>query len=471
MSDSSPLAKLSDDELVYIMERLPAEDRMRVEFVNKRWAYLARHRSWTKFTSLTSLNFRWMTAAMRDGTREIDEESQIVFKQKLIDLFIRCAPYLKTIELDEFFWKSEVMCDLLPILPNLVHLKLAILNLSRERLHGYRESFSNLITLIAKRMVIDSIDDVSNALRLCDRLELLSISTEHESQTYPIERLPPNLKCLYLYEGFDPVNVLDVVAKQGIQLSVLSLSFDEMTDEILKALMSIDRSRLNFLMVYFEDESRPHIEHLFEWLPRHLQALSLEMIRPPGRRMLRKMLSALLKKHLPTLEHIKIGDMSQLMLEDKESQELFMRYATVASNLRSIYLSTTMNAATIPLINDVLSRLSSHGKLEYIETDANLPMDVVASILKSCKKLRTIAWCCNHVDFTYLHQIVDDVRQREPLPATPDDERILNVRLGLNDNLDVAPEHPWIKYHSNIPESPIVHKIRYSALSSRPYVI
>ncbi|KAI1732664.1 hypothetical protein Ddc_01542 [Ditylenchus destructor] len=476
MSNSSSLAKLSDDELVYIMERLPAEDRMRVEFVNKRWAYLARHRSWTKFTSLTSLNFRWLTDAMRDDqhdTREIDEESRFVFKQKLKDLFTRCAPYLKTIELDEFYWKSEVICDLLPALPNLVHLKLDILHLSRERLQDYRESFSNLITLTAKRMVIDSIDDVSNTLQLCDRLELLSISTENESQIYPIERLPPNLKCLYLYEGFDPVNVLDAIAKQGIQLSVLSLACDEMTDEIVKALISIDKSRLNFLMVYFEDDSplRPHIENIFEWLPKHLQALSLEMIHPPGHRLLRKMLSALLKKHLPVLQHIKIADMSSFMLEDKESQELFMRYASVASHLRSIYLSTTTNAATIPIINDVLSLLSSHGKLEYIETDANLPMEVVANILKSCKKLSTIAWSCNNLDFASLHQIVNDVRQREPLPVTLNDERILNVRLGSSDNLNVAPKHPWIKYHTSIPESPIVLAIRYSSLSNRPYVI
>ncbi|KAI1697282.1 hypothetical protein DdX_18574 [Ditylenchus destructor] len=172
---------------------------MQAELINKRWFNVARGKSWVNFNFLMSKDFEWVRKKLHNTDWTwIDATSFYQFKNMLKQLLTRCGPYVRNVDVTESSWLSRSLCDVLFMLPNAEQIKLCQLHIKNDRLPGYRRCLSDLRTFIADDFMPGSKDYLSNLLRLCGRLEVLSIESGCNGWKEPIQRFPPLLRCLSL---------------------------------------------------------------------------------------------------------------------------------------------------------------------------------------------------------------------------------------------------------------------------------
>ncbi|KAI1694973.1 ras-related protein Rab-21 [Ditylenchus destructor] len=145
---------LGNDELANVLERLPVQDRMQAELINKRWFNVARGKSWVNFNFLMSKDFEWVRKKLHNTDWTwIDATSFYQFKNMLKQLLTRCGPYVRNVDVTESSWLSRSLCDVLFMLSNVEQIKLCQLHIKNDRLPGYRRCLSDLRTLIADDFV------------------------------------------------------------------------------------------------------------------------------------------------------------------------------------------------------------------------------------------------------------------------------------------------------------------------------
>ncbi|KAI1712605.1 hypothetical protein Ddc_12397 [Ditylenchus destructor] len=386
---------LGNDELANVLERLPIQDRMQAELINKRWFNVARGKSWVNFNFLMSKDFEWVRKKL-DNTdwTWIDAKSFNQFKTMLKQLLTRCGPYIRNVDVTESSWLSRSLCDVLSMMPNVEQIKLCQLHIKNDRLEGYRRCLSYLRTLIADDFMAGSKDYLSNLLRMCGRMEVLSIESGFNGWTEPIKRFPPLLRCLSLSHATFLSDALWTVAHQRLRLETLAINeLHETYGEVVQALMEIDTSQLKYIKLNLKPATfAACFDRLLRWLPPNLRGLSIglaQMVHAPAGYQPQnvftvQMLESLCnnRRRLIKLEHLELCNLSLETLANEQNMDTLSH---CLAHLRSISLRFGDPAFVSYAMDELCLRISSNPELECLMVNTRLYAISIESLLRNCQ--------------------------------------------------------------------------------------
>ncbi|KAI1696148.1 F-box protein SKIP2-like isoform X1 [Ditylenchus destructor] len=216
MDDSIEINDLPDVNLAQIFEKLPWQNRLKIEQVCKKWHYVGKNLSWSNYRIFDNLKYEnWPEAK---------------FKQ-IKPFFERCGRHLRHLTLRN--WPAPTALSFLRMAPNVHHLRFWHVLLNGECMKELAQIVPSLksldleVSLRCNERVTDNNVGLTECFETMTCLEYLYIYEASVSfHSYSFVQFPPNLKYLALYSVSNAAQILSWVARGCKNLRGLRLSCD-----------------------------------------------------------------------------------------------------------------------------------------------------------------------------------------------------------------------------------------------------
>ncbi|KAI1700579.1 F-box domain containing protein [Ditylenchus destructor] len=426
-----------------IFEKLPWQNRLKVEQVCKKWQHVAKNLSWSTYRIFDNIKYEnW-------------PESK--YKQ-IKPFFERCGRHVRHLTLRS--WPAHTALSFLRMAPNVHHLRFWHVKLNGECLKELAQIVPGLKSLdleVSLRGNEKATNlDPMECTKTMTCLEYLYVyEVTHIFSLSSFVQFPLKLKYLALYGVSDAAQILSWVAKECHNLKGLRLSCS--IDE--NALQAISQMKtLTYLAFKW---ASCDVENVFEALT-ELRALEIHTLDE-------KVITAI-ARYCKKLEHLNILD-NWMDAITPEKHATILRLASLP-NLCS--LSIWASSYTKEQTAEFVSRLIANGNVQYIHmktSQAPLEPEILYEMLRRCKRIRTIALNFGQISpdvYSRICQVVneideDDTQQHEFTGVT---HPVVDVQCSSRMAEYTLEQHKWLRLKYQVSPPAVFEKWQYGWLSS-----
>ncbi|KAI1716108.1 hypothetical protein Ddc_10525 [Ditylenchus destructor] len=435
-----------------IFEKLPCEDRLKIEQVCKKWQFVGKHFSWSTYKIFDNSSYRdWPDERV---TEEIKP------------FFDRCGRYLNHVKFCT--WQHETILSLIKMAPHVQHLKFSGVSLNDESLKELAQIVPDLKSLVLKDSLRWHEGDADNGSMECFKL-MTSLEYLHIYQGSALldqcsfVQFPPNLKFLTLSDTKNTDQILNWVAKGCKDLKALTVSGTILNDNGFKAISEM--KSLTYLNVPIKRADTFELDYVFESL-NELRALEIDTV--DG-----KVIDAI-ARYCKKLEHFR----TDIYFLSPEEYANVQRLDTLP-NLYSLTIWSECQSSR-QQTTELVNRLIANGKLQYIQINtskAPLEPELLFEILRRCKGIRFIALTfylvpCYPSLYDQICQVVDEIDEsdRQHSEFREEGHRIVDVvHAGVNLPHMLRAQYKWLRFKDYFlppPTNVITEKWQYGWLSA-----
>uniref|UniRef100_A0A915DFK3 F-box domain-containing protein n=1 Tax=Ditylenchus dipsaci TaxID=166011 RepID=A0A915DFK3_9BILA len=354
--------------MVRIFEYLEPSDRVRIEQVCSQWRYLAKKRSWSKYTRFYFEHFGHVTS--KHQFKQIFERvGQHVVELDGWSFWLSCPNLVKPEEI-----KTTVF-ELFPLLTKLQHLNMINCRWETPDLDLISDCLPQLKSIVVESVMGSAFTNFTSLLTKCNQLEVLQIRDGFSPvDEYIWTTIPPKLKCLEIAPSVLCESLSNQLSK--IELVSLILIGNYGDHVILEQLQRVDLTWIRHAGLVLSQQTFENLmPEIFSRFPQ-LQALDLEFTcRNPE-----YVISAILD-HCLKLEHLKLQHCGRHPANVIEIKSDNLVHIAQLQNLKSFWVNIGSKENTKKLFE----LLVENGNLEYFRTFEELPMDLVRESVTKCK--------------------------------------------------------------------------------------
>ncbi|KAI1703721.1 hypothetical protein Ddc_16447 [Ditylenchus destructor] len=445
MDAISNINELPVVNLAQIFEKLPWQERLKVEQVCKNWQHVGKNLSWANYRIFDNFKYEHLS-----DTRAM----------QIKPFFERCGRHLRHLTLRK--WSPEAVLSFIRMAPNVQHLKFWLVKLNDEslmELAGIVPALKSLAVKVSLRCE-ERYTDYNLGLMECfkvmtclEYLYLYETGALFSQQSFI--QFPSNLKYLELHYVCNAAQILSWVALGCKNLKGLHLSgiTNENLFRSISQIKSLTYLDMSFKWVMYE------IGFVFEELT-ELRALEIDT--------LDETVISEIAQHCKKLEHLDICYSRREISAQTHANVL--RLASLP-NLCSLEIraSNYQKEQSTEFVN----RFVAKGNLQYIKMYVHGPLEheVLLEILRRCKNIRSVDLefgPMNSDFYSKICQVVDEIdeensQQRE---LTGEEHPIVEVQYNKYLAEYMAVPYKWLQFKDPISRSAVNEKWKFGWLGA-----
>ncbi|KAI1698556.1 putative F-box/LRR-repeat protein 2 [Ditylenchus destructor] len=427
MDAISNINQLPFVNLAQIFEKLPWQDRLKIEQVCKKWQHVAKNLCWANYKIFDNYKYKdWPdTRAMQ-----------------IRPFFDRCGRHLRHLTLRK--WSPQFVLLFIRMAPNVEHLRFLQVNLDDESLKELAgivpglKSFGMENCLPSESKSTDYSLGLIECFKAMTGLEYLYISERNALfSRHSFVQFPSNLKYLELTYVSNVAQILSWVAEGCKNLKGLDLCCDgdENFFHAISQIKSLTYLGLSLALIPPYDVGYG-LKELSELRALEVATLDEEII------------SAIMQ-HCNKLEHLEIYDYNDVISAEKHAA--ILRLISLPNLCSFAILADNSKEQRTELVN----RLIAKGNLQYIKVraarTAPFESEILFEILRRCKSIRSVALDFPEIDsdfYSKICQVVDEIdeeyrKQRELTGMT---HPIVEVQYNKFRAGNITAPYKWLRF-------------------------